>query len=85
MDVTLSTSALYELMEWGAAATVGSDLGAAYLGTQGDIWDAQKDMALAAAGAVIAMAVTALVNWRARRDLARDWADSLKPGRQAGG
>jgi putative membrane protein len=42
-------------------------------------------MALAAAGAVIAMAVTALVNWRARRDLARDWADSLKPGRQAGG
>lgn len=81
MDVTMSTSALYELLEWGAAATVGGDLGAAYLGTQGDIWDAQKDMALAAAGAVIAMAVTALVNWRARRDLARDWADSLKPRR----
>jgi putative membrane protein len=84
MDVTLSTSALYELMEWGAAAAVGGDLGAAYLGTQGDIWDAQKDMALAAAGAVIAMAVTALVNWRARRDLARDWADSLKPRREPG-
>lgn len=81
MDVTLSTSALYELLEWGAAATVGSELGAAYLGTQGDIWDAQKDMALAAAGAVIAMAITALVNRRARRDLARDWADSLKPRR----
>ncbi|AVG39613.1 DUF2238 domain-containing protein [Achromobacter insolitus] len=85
MDVTLSTSALYELLEWGAAATVGSELGAAYLGTQGDIWDAQKDMALAAAGAVIAMAITALVNRRARRDLARDWADSLKPRRQTGG
>ncbi|MGB3433005.1 DUF2238 domain-containing protein [Achromobacter sp.] len=85
MDVTLSTSALYELLEWGAAATVGSELGAAYLGTQGDIWDAQKDMALAAAGAVIAMAITALVNRRARRDLARDWADSLKPRRQPGG
>jgi putative membrane protein len=41
-------------------------------------------MALAAAGAVIAMAVTALVNWRARRDLARDWADSLKPRREPG-
>ncbi|KGD88223.1 membrane protein [Achromobacter sp. RTa] len=79
MDVTLSTSALYELLEWGAAAAVGGDLGAAYLGTQGDVWDAQKDMALAASGAVIAMAITALVNWRARRDLARDWADSLKP------
>lgn len=84
MDVTLSTSALYELLEWGAAATVGSELGAAYLGTQGDIWDAQKDMALAAAGAVLAMALTALVNRRARRDLARDWADSLKPGRMDG-
>ena len=84
MDVTLSTSALYELLEWGAAATVGSELGAAYLGTQGDIWDAQKDMALAAAGAVLAMALTALVNRRARRDLARDWADSLKPGRVDG-
>ena len=84
MDVTLSTSALYELLERGAAATVGSELGAAYLGTQGDIWDAQKDMALAAAGAVLAMALTALVNRRARRDLARDWADSLKPGRADG-
>lgn len=84
MDVTLSTSALYELMEWGAADFFGGDLGAAYLGTQGDIWDAQKDMALAASGAVIAMAITALVNWRARRDLARDWADSLKPQRQRG-
>ncbi len=84
MDVTLSTSALYELLEWGAAATVGSELGAAYLGTQGDIWDAQKDMALAAAGAVLAMALTAPVNRRARRDLARDWADSLKPGRVDG-
>ncbi|MNT26878.1 Inner membrane protein YjdF [compost metagenome] len=82
MDVTLSTSALYELMEWGAAEFFGGELGAAYLGTQGDIWDAQKDMALAGLGAVIAMAVTALVNRNARRDLARDWADSLKPGQR---
>lgn len=81
MDVTLSTSALYELIEWGAAELFGGDLGAAYLGTQGDIWDAQKDMALAALGAVIAMAITALINRKARRDVARDWADSLKPER----
>lgn len=82
MDVTLSTSALYELIEWGAAEFFGGDLGAAYLGTQGDIWDAQKDMALAALGAVIAMTITALVNRKARRDVARDWADSLKPERR---
>ncbi|WP_026637945.1 DUF2238 domain-containing protein [Bordetella petrii] len=79
LDVALSTSALYELVEWGAAVMFGGDLGTAYLGTQGDIWDAQKDMALAAAGACIAMLVTALANWRAHRDLAREWADSLKP------
>ena len=36
-----------------AAEMVGGDLGAAYLGTQGDVWDAQKDMTLAALGAAL--------------------------------
>jgi len=81
LDVALSTSALYELIEWGAASMFGGELGAAYLGMQGDIWDAQKDMALAATGACIAMLVTAVANRGARRDLAREWADSLKPAR----
>jgi putative membrane protein len=48
----VSHSVIYELIEWGAAMVFGGDLGAAYLGTQGDEWDAQKDMALAALGAV---------------------------------
>ena len=47
----LATSALYELIEWGVAVVNGGDLGTAYLGTQGDEWDAQKDMAFATAGA----------------------------------
>ena len=47
LDLTLSTSALFELFEWVAAELFGGDLGVAYLGSQGDIWDAQKDMALA--------------------------------------
>ncbi|MCU0758432.1 MAG: DUF2238 domain-containing protein [Steroidobacteraceae bacterium] len=46
-----SHSVVYELVEWGAALLFGGDLGEAYLGTQGDVWDAQKDMALAATGA----------------------------------
>ena len=54
-DVALSTSALYELIEWGAAEFFGGDLGMNYLGTQGDVWDAHKDMALAALGALVAM------------------------------
>lgn len=50
LQLVLSTSALYELVEWLAAVFIGGDLGAAYLGAQGDIWDAQADMALAGAG-----------------------------------
>ena len=50
LDVVMATSMLYELIEWGAASVFGGDLGVAYLGTQGDPWDAQKDMALATAG-----------------------------------
>ena len=63
--VTSSSSADYELIEWGAATVFGGDLGIAYLGTQGDVWDAQKDMALAALGALVAMSLVGLVRvWR---------------------
>jgi putative membrane protein len=78
LDLTLSTSSLFELIEWGAAEVLGGDLGAAYLGTQGDIWDAHKDMALASLGALLAMGITALINIRLQRDFAREWADSLR-------
>src|SRR6185295_9498183 len=59
LDLTMSTSMLYELIEWKAAEIFGGDLGAAYLGLQGDVWDAQKDMALASAGALLAMVIAA--------------------------
>jgi putative membrane protein len=48
-------STLYELMEFGAAVVFGGELGTAYLGTQGDVWDAQKDMTLACLGTVLAL------------------------------
>jgi putative membrane protein len=47
---------LYEIIEAAAAGVFGGDLGAAFLGTQGDEWDAQKDMALAALGSLLALA-----------------------------
>jgi len=56
----MSHSVIYELVEWVAAVVFGGDLGVAYLGTQGDEWDAQKDMALAAAGAVCGLLLTEL-------------------------
>lgn len=78
LDLTMSTSMLFELLEWAVVAAVASDLGAAYLGTQGDEWDAHKDMALASLGALIAMTVTAAINIRQQRDFAREWVDSLR-------
>lgn len=78
LDLTMSTSMVFELFEWGAAELVGGDLGMAYLGTQGDVWDAHKDMALASLGALVAMAATATINVRLQRDFALEWADSLR-------
>lgn len=78
LDLTMSTSMIFELFEWAAAEFFGGDLGMAYLGTQGDVWDAHKDMALASLGALIAMLLTALVNYSLQADFAREWADSLR-------
>jgi putative membrane protein len=46
----------YELIEWWYAAAAGGSAGAAFLGSQGDIWDAQKDMLADTLGAVVATA-----------------------------
>ena len=78
LDLTMSTSMMYELIEWAAAAVFGGDLGQSYLGTQGDEWDSQKDMALASLGALLAMCITAAINWRLQRDFAREWVESLR-------
>ncbi|HOP15729.1 MAG TPA: DUF2238 domain-containing protein [Gammaproteobacteria bacterium] len=56
--MVLGFSGFYEALEAVVAVAVSPELGAAYLGTQGDEWDAQKDTALAALGAIVAMAVT---------------------------
>lgn len=52
--VALSISALYEILEWWSAIVGGSATGA-FLGSQGDIWDAQWDMLLALCGALAAL------------------------------
>lgn len=78
LDLTASTSMVFELMEWAVVVLVATDLGKAYLGTQGDEWDAHKDMALASLGAMIAMGITAAINARQQRDFAQEWVDSLR-------
>lgn len=63
----MSHAGIYETIEWIAAELVGGDLGTAYLGTQGDQWDAQKDMAMAFAGTALAVVVVWLCDLRPAR------------------
>jgi putative membrane protein len=53
VSICLAISAAYELLEWIVAVWSGSK-GDAFLGTQGDVWDTQKDMALAMIGSMVA-------------------------------
>ena len=76
--LTMASSMIYELVEWAAAEVFASELGIAFVGAQGDIWDAQKDMWLATLGALISMAVTATINIRLQKDFAREWTESLR-------
>ena len=55
--VIVSSSTIYELIEWQAALLFGGDLGMAYLGTQGDVWDAHKDTLMATTGGFLANVV----------------------------
>jgi putative membrane protein len=54
-------SGLYELIEWGVADIFFPAQGDAYLGTQGDVWDAQKDMFLATSGAILATTIVSVI------------------------
>ena len=62
--VALAISAIYELIEWGAAVALGSGADE-FLGTQGDPWDTQKDMAMAWIGAMLAQLL--LARWHDRQ------------------
>lgn len=57
----LAVSNLYETIEWCAAEIVSPDAAMAFLGTQGDVFDAQKDAGLAGLGAIVGLAPAALL------------------------
>ncbi len=61
IEITLSISAFYELIEWAVADVFFPAQGDAYLGTQGDIWDAQKDIFLATLGAILATTIVSIL------------------------
>ena len=53
----MSVAAVYEIIEWQYAVIDGGEAGLEVLGSQGDIWDAQKDMLADTLGALTALAV----------------------------
>jgi putative membrane protein len=84
VELTLAFSALYELMEWLTVLSVDPAAGLAFLGSQGDVWDAQKDMALAGFGALIAMVVAFAVRLSLKKDTWAEFWNSLKPSSHDG-
>ena len=58
LGFVMSSSLIYEEIEWAAASIFGGELGMTYLGIQGDIWDAHKDSLMAIIGVLLAMTIT---------------------------
>jgi len=71
LSVILAVAGLYELFEWQFAVLGDPEAGHAVLGSQGDVWDAQKDILADGLGAVFALIVFAMSN----RDPVRDARD----------
>ncbi|RYG47716.1 MAG: DUF2238 domain-containing protein [Chitinophagaceae bacterium] len=55
IEIAFSLGTIFEMLEWGVAEVTTPMTGETYVATQGDVWDAHKDIALAALGASISM------------------------------
>lgn len=67
----LGISAVYEIIEWATAALT-SEAAESFLGTQGDVWDTQKDMTLALIGAFIALSFFSRFHDKALKKMEQD-------------
>ncbi len=79
IDITFALSAIYEIIEWRTAANVDVAAGLAFLGSQGDVWDTQKDMLMAGIGAIITMIIVFVINASLQKGFWKEIADSIKP------
>lgn len=68
LEFVMGISAVYELFEWGLAEVIAGDAAAQYNGQQGDVWDAQKDMALALLGALFTSGILICQKYRGMLD-----------------
>ena len=72
VSVILAFSAIYEIAETGMALALTPERGEEFVGMQGDIWDAQKDMGLAGIGALITMGIVAIVRRQRKKQAGMD-------------
>jgi putative membrane protein len=64
IEIAFSFGTIFELIEWGVSVVTPKEIGETYVATQGDVWDAHKDIALAATGAAVTMLITYLFHRR---------------------
>ena len=74
--LVMGVAAGYEIVEWWYAVLAGGDVGIEFLGSQGDVWDAQKDMLADTLGALTALVLFAFT----RPDLAPRGQTEHPPG-----
>lgn len=79
LDVTLSFSALYEIIEWLSALTLTAEASIQFVGAQGDEWDAIKDMAMAGLGALLTMTTTLLIAYALNPRFRDEFKTSFRP------
>ena len=64
ISIVLAIAAFWELLEWWVTLLAASDVGQAFLGSQGDVWDAQWDMFLALVGAMVVLPIFSRIHDR---------------------
>jgi len=75
--IVSALAGFYEVIEWSTAVLVDPDAGTAFLGTQGDIWDAQKDMLIAMVGAIITLTIVMIFNMIFDKGFFKEFGESF--------
>jgi len=73
-----SFAGFYEIVEWAAVAMVDPEAGAAFLGSQGDIWDAQKDMLLAIVGSLGTLLIVMFIHMVFNKEFYKEFKESFR-------
>ncbi len=80
LSISFAIGAFWELIEWWTTLLVAGDVGAAYLGSQGDIWDAQWDMFFVGIGSALSLSTMTRLHDRSIRAVLQEPVGSAKHG-----